>query len=193
MTKSKWHRMVAGVYEFGDARVEKLNSGELGTWILLTPWACYGYSTLAEAKGAYEAAHDEHELTGIWPPITGTRSGGVEARVTDVVAGVHVRTPAIHRHDLWAGTVLLPIGGGPLIAVDDTPVPLPDLPGEWIGITCRARNGMTWKSWVNTERPVVTVSRGHNANPVGGIDLTVPERDERGNTIVQAPFRCVIT
>lgn len=57
------------------------------------------------------------------------------------------------------------------------------LSGLWLGITCRARNGMTWKSWVSAERPVVRVAHGEGRT-VSGVDLTEPPRDELGNVVV---------
>jgi len=136
---------------------------------------------MRDARSAYEVAYDEHERTGVWPPIVGGRTPfGVEWSVTAVDPGVHVGTPPVYDS---AGLLVLAAGGGPLVAVDRTPVELPSLPGLWLGITCRARNGMAWKSWVSAERPVIRVEYGGGRTALD-VDLTEPPRDELGNVVV---------
>ena len=178
----RWVRESAGSYRTEGVQLDKLNSGELGTWVLFTPWVAYGFDTMRDARSAYEVAYDEHERTGVWPPLIGGRTPfGVEWSVVSVTPGVHVRTPPVYDS---ADLLVLRLGGGPLVAVDRTPVELPSLPGLWLGITCRARNGMAWKSWVSAERPVVRVAYGEGRT-VSGVDLTEPSRDDLGNVVLE--------
>lgn len=67
----RWVRESAGSYQLGDTRLERLNSGELGSWVLFTPWGAYGFDTMRDARSAYEVAYDEHERTGVWPSLIG--------------------------------------------------------------------------------------------------------------------------
>ena len=181
MVTVRWVRERAGSYQLEGVSLERLNSGELGAWILFTPWGVYGFDTMRGARSAYGVAYDEHERTGVWPPLIGGRTiFGVDWSVTAVDPGVHVGTPPVYDS---AGLLVLCTGGGPLIAVDRTPIELPSLPGLWLGITCRARNGVTWKSWVSAERPVVRVAYGEGRT-VSGVDLTEPPRDELGNVVL---------
>ena len=184
-----WRRACAGAYELGDPHrvsVERLNSGELGTWILFTRWGVYGFGTLSAARTSYEAAYDEFCRTGCWPPFEGaTCERGREVRLADVELGVSVRSPAVYSED---GSIAFFVSNGPLVAVDETPVSLPGVLGLWLGLTCRARNGVMWKLWIDAQRPVVGVGRCV-AGVVGSVDLTEPVRDARGNTVVD-PVSC---
>ena len=178
----RWVRESAGSYRTDGASLDKLNSGELGTWVLFTPWGAFGFDTMRDARLVYGLVYAEHERTGVWPPIIGGRSEhGFERSVTSVSPGVHVGTPPVYDS---AGLLVLAAGGGPLVAVDRTPIELPSLPGLWLGITCRARNGVTWKSWVSAERPVVRVAYGEGRT-VPGVDLTEPPRDDLGNVVLE--------
>jgi len=178
----RWALERAGSYQFDGVSLERLNSGELGTWVLFTPWGAYGFDTMRDARSAYELAYYFHARTGEWPPLIGGRSEhGVEWSAVTVSPGVHVGTPPVYDS---VGTLVLAAGGGPLVALDRTPIELSSLPGLWLGITCRARNGVTWKSWVSAERPVVRVAYGEGRT-VSGVDLTEPSRDDLGNVVLE--------
>lgn len=185
-----WRRDHGGYFASDNDRVhiEKTCSTAVQPWLLFTEHGIYDYWTLREAKAAYAEKRAAEAQLGYWPADPRQQ----ETDLTDVTPGIFVRTPVVYRNgtdrpDTRDERPVFPLAGGCLVCIAPEPVELDGLPGQWWALTCRARNGDTWTSYVSTARPVVKLPDGRRI--VDGIDLTPPPDPDAINPATTRPHR----